>query len=180
MPANQRLTKLANASGDLESYGRVLLFAAEGSVLTSNWWVRRRCGRPPTPNKGTTVHNVVSLKGEGATSNEAIFGVGAGIHACRRGCASRRSARIPKLPMLVWRTNPCRSAPVLGRSNWLPSSHGTFSNRLPTRLCCGRDGRTPTTQKFNFRVRVQEKSPRLCGRRTDFCRLRSVEFRVPV
>src|ERR1017187_6101463 len=34
--------------------------------------------------------------------------------------------------------NAFRSAPVLGRSNWLPSSHGTFSNRPPTPLCCGR------------------------------------------
>jgi hypothetical protein len=53
------------------------------------------------------------------------------------------------------RTRPCRSAPVLGRSNWLHSSHGTFPDCLPIPLCCGRDGRTPLTQKFNFGVPVE-------------------------
>ena len=33
------------------------------------------------------------------------------------------------------------------------SSHGTFPNRLPTLPGCGRDGRTPPTQKFHFGVR---------------------------
>ena len=41
-----------------------------------------------------------------------------------------------------------------GRSNWLHSSHRTFPNRPPTSLGCGRDDRTPPTQKFNFGVRI--------------------------
>jgi hypothetical protein len=59
-----------------------------------------------------------------------------------------------------WRTRPCQSAPVLGRSNWLHSSHRTFPSRPPTPLCCGRDGRTQLTQKFNFGVRVNRFTTR--------------------
>jgi hypothetical protein len=53
------------------------------------------------------------------------------------------------------RTRPRRSAPVLGRSNWLHSRHRTFPNCSPITLCCGRDGRTPLMQKFNFGIRVE-------------------------
>jgi hypothetical protein len=49
----------------------------------------------------------------------------------------------------------CRSAPVLGRSNCLLSSHRTFPNRPPIPLGCGRDGRTSPTQKFNFGVQFK-------------------------
>jgi hypothetical protein len=49
--------------------------------------------------------------------------------------------------------------PVLGRSNWLHSSHGTFSNCPSIPHGCGRDGRTPLTQKFIFGVRVQMFCP---------------------
>jgi hypothetical protein len=34
------------------------------------------------------------------------------------------------------------------------SSHGTFSNGPPILHCCGRDDRTPPTQKFNIGVQV--------------------------
>jgi hypothetical protein len=80
--------------------------------------------------------------------------------------------RTPKLPMVVGRTRPCRSAPVPGRSNWLRSSRETFLNHPPIAPGCGRDsdklrfrehatksvsragGRSPPTQKFNFGVRI--------------------------
>jgi hypothetical protein len=67
----------------------------------------------------------------------------------------------------VWMM-PCRSAPVPGRSNWLHSSHGTFTQRSPTPPGCGRDGRTPPTQKFNFGVmghpplQPERQKPSLC------------------
>jgi hypothetical protein len=47
---------------------------------------------------------------------------------------------------------PWRSLVAINRH----SSHGTFPNRPPTLLGCGRDGRTPPTQKFNFGVRVNK------------------------
>jgi hypothetical protein len=59
---------------------------------------------------------------------------------------------------VVGRARTCRSAPVLGRSNLFHSSHGTFSNRLPDAHCCGRDDRTPLTQKFFCGVRVKNPS----------------------
>src|SRR5208283_4562605 len=40
------------------------------------------------------------------------------------------------------------------------SSHGTFPNRPPTPPGCGRDGRTPVTQKVNFGVRVNRFATR--------------------
>ena len=72
--------------------------------------------------------------------------------------ASPAHTRTPKLPVVAGRTRPPRSAPVPGRSNWLHSNHGTFSNRPPAPHCCGRDGRTPPMQKFNFGIRDLSES----------------------
>jgi hypothetical protein len=71
------------------------------------------------------------------------------------------STRTPKLPEVAGRTRPGRSAPILGRGHWRHSSRGTFPNRPPIPLGCGRDGRTPPTQKFNFGVRVENICHRL-------------------
>ena len=59
---------------------------------------------------------------------------------------------------------PSWSAPVLGRSNWLHSSHGKFRNPLPTPPGCGRDGCTPPTLKFNFGGAHPRTAPEASGR----------------
>ena len=64
--------------------------------------------------------------------------------------------------------------PSPGAATWVFSNNGTLPNRPPIPPGCGRDGRTPPTQKFNFGVRVKTGS-----RGSVFVRLRPDETPAP-
>jgi len=59
------------------------------------------------------------------------------------------------MPVVAGWLRPPWSAPILGRSHGFLFSHRIVSNSLLIPRCCGRDGRTPLTLKFNFGFRFK-------------------------
>ena len=98
----------------------------------SGW--RRKAGRTVAECRG-----ILHESNSNAPAT-ALNSVKPKLRSCRRGRGGRGHPGV---------------RPSSGAATWLSSSHETFPNRPSIPRCCGRDGRTPLTQKFHFGFRVK-------------------------